>query len=536
MGDTKLQDARFDKFQSQNPDVSYGELASMPGDAVAQCVADEVLRTDVRRCILIVNASKELVARWVQAQFRFKQPRALEAIEAPGPPRLCRNAAVCGLQTLTQSQYYGFCCQKCASSQGAEHDDYCRFHLTDEPTAAAERPHQGGSSANAGSDAGSDADEPGVIGVTGDELNRALAAVCTIVGCCRPSRMTAQFADESGMCTVAICCYPCVTGEGHAAECDAASAVTPAPAAGASPAISLLDGDDTREPEAAIEIQRVARGSLARVAFLILLTIPGGPTAEALLAGGMDRLGPVAMDFSAAPRIGRARTQILRAGANNPQRRTADGSTKKGVSRKAMLHSRGDKAIRGGPRPMHGNLRFGSPSGSGSAEAEASLLSQSVSEGTKNTYATAFIPWAVWRKARKQTLLLDPSLPGSWEDELCAFYAHVGWNMGYSWSYCHSTLYSIRRAHRLVRTNLDIRDGMMPLLSMLRKGRKRICGSPKRKIAVTVKLLLTILLLGWLDLGTWDGLLTWTALVVGFYFLLRSSEFLRKSADPDAQK
>ena len=77
---------------------------------------------------------------------------------------------------------------------------------------------------------------------------------------------------------------------------------------------------------------------------------------------------------------------------------------------------------------------------------------------------------------------------------------------------------------------------MMPLLSMLRKGLKRICGSPKRKIAVTVKLLLTILLLGWLDLDTLDGLLTWTALIVGLYFLLRSSEFLRKSADPDAQK
>ena len=51
-----------------------------------------------------------------------------------------------------------------------------------------------------------------------------------------------------------------------------------------------------------------------------------------------------------------------------------------------------------------------------------------------------------------------------------------------------------------------------------------------------MKLFLTILLLGWLDLDTWDGLLTWTALIVGFYFLLRSSEFLRKAADPDAQK
>ena len=74
-----------------------------------------------------------------------------------------------------------------------------------------------------GSEAGSDADEPEVTGVAGDELNRSVAAVCTIVGCCRPSRMTAQFFDESGMHT-GICCEPCVIGDGHTAECDASSA------------------------------------------------------------------------------------------------------------------------------------------------------------------------------------------------------------------------------------------------------------------------------------------------------------------------
>ena len=78
MGDAKLQDARYDEFQSQNPSASYDDLASVPGDAVAQCVADEVLRTNVHRCALIVNASKELVARWAQSQFRLKQPRGGE--------------------------------------------------------------------------------------------------------------------------------------------------------------------------------------------------------------------------------------------------------------------------------------------------------------------------------------------------------------------------------------------------------------------------------------------------------------------------
>ena len=138
MGDAKLQDARYDEFQSQNPSASYDDLTSVPGDAVAQCVADEVLRTNVHRCALIVNASKELVARWAQSQFRLKRSRSLQATGAPGPPRTCRNVTVCGLATLTQSQCCDYCCQKCASSQGLEHDDHCRFHQTDEPSTTSE--------------------------------------------------------------------------------------------------------------------------------------------------------------------------------------------------------------------------------------------------------------------------------------------------------------------------------------------------------------------------------------------------------------
>ena len=57
---TKLQDARYDQFLKHNPSASYDELASLPGDAVSQCVADEVLRTDVRRCVMIVEVSKRV--------------------------------------------------------------------------------------------------------------------------------------------------------------------------------------------------------------------------------------------------------------------------------------------------------------------------------------------------------------------------------------------------------------------------------------------------------------------------------------------
>ena len=108
--------------------------------------------------------------------------------------------------------------------------------------------------------------------------------------------------------------------------------------------------------------------------------------------------------------------------------------------------------------------------------------------------------------------------------------------MGYSWDYCHSMLYAIRRVHRLARINLDIRDEAMPLLSMFRKGLKRMRGAPKRKLPVTPKLLLEVYNNGGLDLESWDGALTWFGMLMGFYFLLRSSEYLRKGAEPDEFK
>ena len=50
-------------------------------------------------------------------------------------------------------------------------------------------------------------------------------SVCYTDGCSRPSRLTARFFDDDGVeHTRPICCFQCVTGEGHSSECDAASA------------------------------------------------------------------------------------------------------------------------------------------------------------------------------------------------------------------------------------------------------------------------------------------------------------------------
>ena len=65
--EVQVAEAPTASFGGHNPSASYDELASLPGAAVSQCTADEVLSTNLRRCILIVNTSKERVARWAQS-------------------------------------------------------------------------------------------------------------------------------------------------------------------------------------------------------------------------------------------------------------------------------------------------------------------------------------------------------------------------------------------------------------------------------------------------------------------------------------
>ena len=126
---------------------------------------------------------------------------------------------------------------------------------------------------------------------------------------------------------------------------------------------------------------------------------------------------------------------------------------------------------------MHGEITLSGVEHSN--EATATLLSSSVGEGTKATYATALGSWTLWRRARGEPLLLHPDRPGEWEGTLCEFYGVVAYSVGYSPSYCHGMLYAIRRQHRLARIYLDVRDESMPLLSMMRKGHKRRTGASR---------------------------------------------------------
>lgn len=279
---------------------------------------------------------------------------------------------------------------------------------------------------------------------------------------------------------------------------------------------------------ACVSIQKSYRGFADRSGVALLGLVTHGSEVEfsALREAIERREGPLFKTRA---------SDVERAGmptAPRATKRSAQGSAKKKPAVK--VQSRAAKAVRIGVyRDMRGGMTIDEDL---SANGKAALLSQSVAEGTKKTYASAFVHWVVWRRVGGSTLLLERTQPDAWEDELCEFYAHRGHTMGYSWSYCHSMLHSIRRVHRLARVNLDIRDEVMPLLSMLRKGLKRRCGAPKRKVPVTRKLMVEVYVRGELALDTYDGALTWFAILMGFYFLLRSSEYLRKGGEVDQQK
>ena len=55
-------------------------------------------------------------------------------LTVPGPPRLCRNAAICGLQTFNQRSCSGFCYGACAHTYGSEHDGFCRHYMQEQLT------------------------------------------------------------------------------------------------------------------------------------------------------------------------------------------------------------------------------------------------------------------------------------------------------------------------------------------------------------------------------------------------------------------
>ena len=130
--------------------------------------------------------------------------------------------------------------------------------------------------------------------------------------------------------------------------------------------------------------------------------------------------------------------------------------------------------------------------------------------------------------------MLDPTVGvRAMEQELIDHYAFFGVLRGLAYRTMHVRMYAIKRLHLV--NGIDIDFAMMPRLRMVQRGLRRLAQGPCRKLAISVNMLKDVVENGGLNLDKWDDLLTLTATLTGFFFLLRSCEYLRteQGTDPD---
>ena len=76
------------------------------------------------------------------------------------------------------------------------------------------------------------------------------AVGCSVPGCCRRARLTAQFLHENGDSAIeSVCCYECVAGEGHSEECDAAASALQQQQQAAAQDVGDVFLDDDDDPD-----------------------------------------------------------------------------------------------------------------------------------------------------------------------------------------------------------------------------------------------------------------------------------------------
>ncbi len=100
----------------------------------------------------------------------------------------------------------------------------------------------------------------------------------------------------------------------------------------------------------------------------------------------------------------------------------------------------------------------------------------------------------------------------------------------------HGTIHVILYAVRFYHLTEGHADPLLnkPRLVLAMKGASRIQGGKLQKIPASMDLLLHSM--ESLDLYDWDDLMLAMALILGFLFLLRSREFLRKDTEPDPRQ
>jgi hypothetical protein len=159
------------------------------------------------------------------------------------------------------------------------------------------------------------------------------------------------------------------------------------------------------------------------------------------------------------------------------------------------------------------------------------LLGSGISEGSTQTYSTAFKHWVEWRSVGRKSLWLDED-NGNVEGELLKFVAHRGLTLGYAHGSVHVMLNAIRSRYMRERKGNPMKDKQ--LLAMAMKGLKRLQVGVVRKIPATVDLLRETI--GLLNLEDWDQLVIATSMMFMFLFMARSREAVRKGKQPDLKQ
>ena len=166
---------------------------------------------------------------------------------------------------------------------------------------------------------------------------------------------------------------------------------------------------------------------------------------------------------------------------------------------------------------------------------KARVILSRMAESTQKTYTNQLKWWELFCRRRNldPIRVVDERNRASEEELLLDFVVHSATNVPRSESTIKTRLAAIRALH----VNLGLEDPLagMKRVDLLLQGYARLRGSPMRRHPVTPQML------RWIRTGlrpeaSLDSAVLWAALLLGFFFLLRASEYLAPESGEGAAK
>ena len=189
-----------------------------------------------------------------------------------------------------------------------------------------------------------------------------------------------------------------------------------------------------------------------------------------------------------------------------------------------------DRCGGGSQRHTRANIRVGLAGEASLQAAEARLLENQITSGTRTVYERGFNYFRVWCAWRGLPFFFQGgSRARAEENELIKFVAYFGVVCEYAYATVHTWLHGIQHAHILHGLGDPLAGKLR--LRLCRQGLKRLDKKRRgrtNKTAATIGLLSELVKGSGMDYAKWDDTVLATAALFGFYKLRRSGEFLRK--------